>query len=144
MDSIRIPGAFAPLVSPEQLDALLETSSQRPSRSSNTAGRAARARRPTTNSRRSFRTAAQTQDVYVVDVLGNRQLSQAITARFRVRHESPQVLVIRNAEVRWHGSHFGVTAENVRKALLAALSAIAEPCLDSRRRRNRVATTALS
>ena len=120
MDSIRIPGAFAPLVSPEQLDALLETSSQRPITIFKHSGACGTSAQAYDELEAFLQDGGSDADLYVVDVLANRQLSQAITARFRVRHESPQVLVIRNAEVRWHGSHFGVTAENVRKALLAA------------------------
>jgi bacillithiol system protein YtxJ len=56
-------------------------------------------------------------DVYVVDVLRNRALSQAISARFGIRHESPQALVLRDGQVGWHGSHFRVTSEAIRQAL---------------------------
>jgi flagellar biosynthesis protein FlhG len=62
---------------------------------------------------------AQVRDL-PIDVLVNRQLSRAIAARFHIRHESPQALVIRNGEVRWHGSHYQVTALNVKQALAAA------------------------
>jgi bacillithiol system protein YtxJ len=117
MDSTRISGAFAPLVSAEQFDALLETSHQRPIaifKHSGACGTSAQAY----DELEAFLQDGSDAEVYLVDVLANRQLSQAITARFRVRHESPQVLVISKAEVRWHGSHFRVTAENVRKAIL--------------------------
>ena len=122
MDSIRIPGAFAPLVSPEQLDALLETSRQRPIAIFKHSGVCGTSAQAYDELEAFLQDGGSDADVYVVDVLANRQLSQAITARFSVRHESPQVLVVRNGEVRWHGSHFRVTAENVRKALLAAVA----------------------
>ena len=122
MDSIRIPGAFAPLVSPEQLDALLEASSQRPIAIFKHSGACGTSAQAYDELEAFLQDGGSDADVYVVDVLANRQLSQAITARFSVRHESPQVLVVRNGEVRWHGSHFRVTAENVRKALLAAVA----------------------
>ena len=122
MDSIRIAGAFAPLVSPEQLDALLEASSQRPIAIFKHSGACGTSAQAYDELEAFLQDGGSDADVYVVDVLANRQLSQAITARFSVRHESPQVLVVRNGEVRWHGSHFRVTAENVRKALLAAVA----------------------
>jgi bacillithiol system protein YtxJ len=39
-----------------------------------------------------------------------------------VRHESPQVIVLRGGEVAWAAAHFKITAEAVRKALEAAAS----------------------
>jgi bacillithiol system protein YtxJ len=57
------------------------------------------------------------RDIYLLDVLASRPLSQAVAARLGVRHESPQVLVLKDRAVRWHGSHYRVTAEAVRKAL---------------------------
>lgn len=62
-------------------------------------------------------------DVYVVSVQASRPVAQAITARFHVRHESPQALLIRNAEVRWHASHFHVNAKEIGDAL----GRVAEP-----------------
>ena len=53
----------------------------------------------------------------LVDVLGERPLSQAIEAEFGVRHESPQILVIDDGQVTWHASHRGVAPERLRAAL---------------------------
>ena len=122
MDSIRIPGAFAPLATPDQFDALLEASRQRPIAIFKHSGACGTSAQAFDELEAFLADGGSGADVYLLDVLANRQLSQAISTRFHVRHESPQVLVIRNAEVRWHGSHFRVTAENVRKALLAAAS----------------------
>jgi bacillithiol system protein YtxJ len=57
--------------------------------------------------------------IYVVDVLANRPLSNAIAARLGIRHESPQALLIDAGEVPWVGSHWHVTADEVRAALAA-------------------------
>lgn len=57
---------------------------------------------------------------YLVDVLANRGLSQAIAARFKVRHESPQVLLIRDGVVSWQASHFRVTADAIAAAVRQA------------------------
>jgi bacillithiol system protein YtxJ len=53
----------------------------------------------------------------LVDVFTDRALSQEIEARFGVRHESPQVLIIDDGEVTWHASHRGVAPDRVRGAL---------------------------
>ena len=39
---------------------------------------------------------------------------QALTG---VRHESPQVLLLREGRAAWHASHRGITGERVRAAL---------------------------
>lgn len=56
-------------------------------------------------------------DLYVVRIQAARPVSDAITTRFGIRHESPQVLVIMNGAIAWHTSHFNVTAANVLSAV---------------------------
>lgn len=55
--------------------------------------------------------------VHQVDVLSQRRLSQGIEAQFGVRHESPQVLIIDDGRVTWHGSHRALSAERLRAAV---------------------------
>jgi len=62
-------------------------------------------------------------DVHVVNVLSHRSCSQAIAARFAVRHESPQLLLLCDGQVRWQGSHWRVNAETVRAAVATARGA---------------------
>ncbi len=47
----------------------------------------------------------------------SRALSQSLAARVQVRHESPQLFVLQGGAVRWHESHWRVTAEAVRAAV---------------------------
>lgn len=54
---------------------------------------------------------------YLVQVRAHREVSDAVTDRFRVRHESPQLLVIDGGTVHWHGSHWHVNAREVAAAL---------------------------
>lgn len=53
----------------------------------------------------------------VVMVQPARALSNDIAARFGVRHETPQILLVRDGRVVWHASHFRVTADAIRDAL---------------------------
>ncbi len=55
--------------------------------------------------------------VALVDVTAGQELSHLIEERTGVRHESPQVLVVRDGQVTWHGSHFAITAKAVGPAL---------------------------
>jgi len=52
-------------------------------------------------------------DYYIVDVLRQRELSQRIAEELEVRHESPQVILLRDGNVEWHGSHYEVKAQNI-------------------------------
>lgn len=53
--------------------------------------------------------------VYVIDVISDRDLSNAIADRFEIRHQSPQVVVLENGEPIWHASHFLISARRLEK-----------------------------
>lgn len=48
--------------------------------------------------------------VTMIDVIRQRAMSDAIEDATGIRHESPQVLLVRNGSVAWHASHRRVTA----------------------------------
>lgn len=54
-------------------------------------------------------------DIYYLDLLQFRDVSNAAAEKFGVRHESPQILVIRNGKCVHHASHSAVTLEGVLK-----------------------------
>ena len=45
---------------------------------------------------------------YFLDLLSYRGISNEIANTFNIEHESPQVLIIKNGEVIYHTSHFGI------------------------------------
>jgi bacillithiol system protein YtxJ len=51
--------------------------------------------------------------VYVVDVVRHRKLAQQLARDLGVRHESPQVIVLRKGGASQHASHRGVTAHTL-------------------------------
>ena len=53
----------------------------------------------------------------MVTVQQDRGLSQAIASRFNVRHETPQVLLVRGGHVVWTASHFGINGRALDQAL---------------------------
>ena len=55
--------------------------------------------------------------IYIVDVRAQRAVSNAIAARFALRHESPQVLLLRHGRLVWSASHFRVTASAIAQKL---------------------------
>ena len=64
-------------------------------------------------------------DCFMVGVQAARTVSNEIETRLRVRHESPQVLLISNGQVIWRASHFRVTAKAMTAALRQHVSALA-------------------
>jgi bacillithiol system protein YtxJ len=64
-------------------------------------------------------------DAFVVGVQAARAVSNEIETRLRVRHESPQILLISNGQVIWRASHFRVTAKAMTAALRQHVTALA-------------------
>ena len=52
-------------------------------------------------------------EVYLLDLLRFRQVSDYLAEVSGVRHESPQLLVFRGGEVVYEGSHLDIDASNV-------------------------------
>lgn len=50
---------------------------------------------------------------YFLDLIKFREISNEIAARYNVRHESPQVLVIKKGECVYHESHYGVQYQEI-------------------------------
>lgn len=59
-------------------------------------------------------------DIYVVDVAAQHALGTAIQLYTRVRHESPQLLILSRKSATWHASHGNITARRVMFALAEA------------------------
>lgn len=56
-------------------------------------------------------------DVDLVEVQRARALSDEIAQRLGVRHESPQIIIVRNGQVLWDASHFKITPDAVAEAV---------------------------
>lgn len=52
-----------------------------------------------------------------LDLLNYRELSQDISTKFKVAHQSPQVLVIKNEEVIYHDSHNYISFDQIKEIL---------------------------
>lgn len=53
--------------------------------------------------------------LYYLDLLQNRDISNEIATRFKVPHESPQLIVIKNGIVVHTESHHGIDASHLEK-----------------------------
>lgn len=52
--------------------------------------------------------------LYYLDLLRFRPLSAQIAEQFGVRHESPQLLLIKDGECRYDASHMGIRLSDVK------------------------------
>jgi bacillithiol system protein YtxJ len=52
---------------------------------------------------------------YFLDLIENRELSDAVSNRFDVDHESPQLLLIRNGEPIYTASHGDIYADDLKR-----------------------------
>ena len=59
-------------------------------------------------------------EVMLVEVQRARELSREIERRTGIRHETPQVLVLKNGNVVWNASHWKVKAHAVTDAVRSA------------------------
>lgn len=52
-------------------------------------------------------------DFYFLDLISNRGLSNKVADTFKVRHESPQVLVIKDGQSVYDESHMGIAMDEI-------------------------------
>ncbi|HVG14418.1 MAG TPA: bacillithiol system redox-active protein YtxJ [Chitinophagaceae bacterium] len=52
-------------------------------------------------------------DFYFLDLISNRGLSNKVADTFKVRHESPQVLVIKDGQSIYDESHMGIAMSEI-------------------------------
>lgn len=54
---------------------------------------------------------------YFLDLVSYKSISNKIAEIFAVRHESPQILLIRNGDCIYHTSHMGISYRDLKKQL---------------------------
>ena len=102
------------LTSPDQLEIIKERSRTRPQvifKYSNRCGTSSLAK-----NRLDKKSAPPSVDFYFLDLITYRALSDKIAFDFKVVHESPQVLLIKNGVCVYDESHLGISMEEVEKA----------------------------
>ena len=52
-------------------------------------------------------------DFYFLDLISYRPVSNRVAEEFKVYHESPQVLVIKNGECIYEESHMGISMQEI-------------------------------
>ncbi|MGB1451640.1 MAG: bacillithiol system redox-active protein YtxJ [Marinirhabdus sp.] len=62
------------------------------------------------NFEHAFGTDTSKMKLYFLDVLAHRNISDQLAHKFKVVHQSPQLIVIKNGVAVWHASHNGIDA----------------------------------
>ena len=57
-------------------------------------------------------------DFYYLDLINHRNISNHIAHLYKVRHESPQVLVIKNGECVYDESHMGISMQQIEAQII--------------------------
>ncbi|HEV8427717.1 MAG TPA: bacillithiol system redox-active protein YtxJ [Pyrinomonadaceae bacterium] len=68
-------------------------------------------------SARAYREMEKLDDVNILEVQSARAISNEVEDLTGVRHETPQVIVLRDGKAVWNASHFDVVAADVMKAV---------------------------
>lgn len=55
--------------------------------------------------------------IYYLDLINYRDISNAVAERWQVKHESPQVLLVKGATCIFHASHSDIEVEELLKQL---------------------------
>ena len=66
-----------------------------------------------------FGAESRTPEAYIVTVQTHRALSTGLAERFGIRHETPQLLLLRDGVVTWHASHHHVRGAELQAVLEA-------------------------
>jgi bacillithiol system protein YtxJ len=112
---VRIP--WIPLISADELDSLVRNSVKRPQiifKNSTSCGISSMALR---SFEAQYELNSEQADLYMLHIQHNRPLSNEIAQRFHVRHESPQLLIIKNGSVVKDASHGSISEVSLGKYL---------------------------
>lgn len=53
-------------------------------------------------------------NLYFLDLISHREVSNKIAEKFKIHHESPQLIIIKNGKAVYHASHQSISAKNIR------------------------------
>ena len=56
-------------------------------------------------------------DLHFLTIQSHRDISNAVAHQFQVRHESPQLLIVKNGKVTYHTSHGAIADNDIKNYL---------------------------
>jgi bacillithiol system protein YtxJ len=63
----------------------------------------------------SFAAAHPDVPVYSLEVTEHRALAERVAERLGLRHESPQLIVVRDGRPAWHAAHYDIAASSLTR-----------------------------
>ncbi len=103
------------LVQMEQLDQIVEQSKEMPVAIFKHSTRCGVSRGVLKSFEREFQLTGEQIELYFLDLLAHRKISDEIAAKFKVRHESPQLIVIKGGDAVYSQSHNSIDAADLEK-----------------------------
>ncbi len=58
--------------------------------------------------------------LFLVSVIESRPVSNYLAEQLKVRHQSPQVLLVCDGEAVWHGEHYAISGQTIGEAVAKA------------------------
>ena len=108
---------WKPLTDPAQLEGLQQNSYEKPQlvyKHSSTCGISSVVLNMFT---KSYKLEQEQADLHFLHIQPHRQVSNEVAQRYGVRHESPQLIIVKNGEVSFHTSHGAIAETDIEKYL---------------------------
>ncbi len=105
------------LTSIEQLDEVLAQSSEKPILLFKHSTRCSISSMALSGFERSYDAPEEDMDIYYLDLIAHRDVSNAIAEKTGVVHQSPQVIVLKNNEITYTATHSGIDARAAIKSI---------------------------
>ena len=108
---------WSPLSESSQLDTLIKLSKTKPVLIFKHSTRCGISRMALKSFEKQYDLSADQIELYFLDLLNYRALSNEIATRFHISHQSPQVIVLQNEKVVYHDSHYQISVEEIKKVI---------------------------
>ena len=108
---------WVPLSESSQLDTLIKLSKTKPVLIFKHSTRCGISRMALKSFEKQYDLSADQIELYFLDLLNYRALSNEIATRFHISHQSPQVIVLQNEKVVYHDSHYQISVEEIKKVI---------------------------
>jgi len=106
-----------PLTESSQLDAVISASKTKPILIFKHSTRCGISRMALKSFERDYNLEDAAIDLYYLDLLNFKPLSNEISEKLNVYHQSPQILVVKNKQVIYHGSHYEISVDAISEVL---------------------------
>ena len=101
----------------EQLDKIVETSKVKPQLIFKYSTRCGISRMVLNQFVDAYELSEKDLDLYFLDLINSRAVSNEVSHKFQLMHESPQVLIIKNGVVVAHASHGSINTIDINRFL---------------------------